>query len=97
ARLVAMTASMVGGYGGMVSHKGTDLPSRALNHHSSRQAPTPYREDCEAGELAHTGLNQQMLAQRTWRRDVSTRFTINSAAATIGSWRINIGTVPACP
>ncbi|RWW09042.1 hypothetical protein GW17_00027486 [Ensete ventricosum] len=38
-----------------------------------RQAPTPYREDREAGELAHTGLNQQMLAQQTWRRDASTR------------------------
>ncbi|RZS08109.1 hypothetical protein BHM03_00039038 [Ensete ventricosum] len=56
-----------------------DLPSRALNHHSSRQAPTPYREDREAGELAHTGLNQQMLAQQTWRRDASTRQALETS------------------
>ncbi|RWW28307.1 hypothetical protein GW17_00007226 [Ensete ventricosum] len=59
-------------HGGWV-RRYADLPSRALNHHSSRQALTPYREDREAGELAHTGLNHQMIAQRTWRRDASTR------------------------
>ncbi|RRT52078.1 hypothetical protein B296_00039077 [Ensete ventricosum] len=47
-----------------------DLPIRALNHYTSGQAPTSYRED--HGRLAYTGLNQRVLAQQTRRSNAST-------------------------
>ncbi|RRT56499.1 hypothetical protein B296_00044043, partial [Ensete ventricosum] len=48
-----------------------DLPSRVLNYYTSGRAPTSYRGI--TGELAHTGLNQRVLAQQTRRPNASTR------------------------
>ncbi|RRT75685.1 hypothetical protein B296_00030988 [Ensete ventricosum] len=49
-------------------------PSK-LNHESLliRTSSTLCRRDCEAGDLAHMGLDQQRLTQHTRRRDASTR------------------------
>ncbi|RWW25438.1 hypothetical protein BHE74_00021864 [Ensete ventricosum] len=41
----------------------TDFPSRALNHHSSGRAITPYREDC--GRANAHGLEPAVFAQPT--------------------------------